>query len=88
MRTQSKTLEKIAVILSYIKEYQQNKGYSPSMRDIMVDCGISSTSLSVYYLEKLEMEGYIKRDKKVSRSIVICNEGTTEKSRINPLYPL
>lgn len=45
-------------IVSYKKKHDGN---SPSMREIMTDLNISSTSVVTYHLEKLERMGLIKR---------------------------
>ncbi len=57
-------------ILSYIDEFSQEKGYAPSIRDIVKGCNISSTSVVDYNLRILEREGHLRRDAEVSRGIV------------------
>ena len=56
-------------IISFIAEFLQNKGYPPSIRDIAEGCGISSTSVVAYNLNKLEEAGYIRRHSDISRGI-------------------
>jgi len=56
-------------ILDFINNFIRQRGYSPSVRDIVAGCGISSTSVAQYHLKVLEREGYISRDREVSRSI-------------------
>jgi len=63
--------DKLNLILSYIMVYVAKNGYSPTIREIRDGCAISSTSLVYYYLEKLHDNGDIKRDRGISRSIVI-----------------
>ena len=58
-------------ILEFIKEFQELRSYPPTIRDIQSACGISSTSVVDYNLKALEQNGYIKRDKEVSRGIEI-----------------
>ena len=45
-------------ILNCIQEWQTEKGYPPSIREIGSETQISSTSLVNYYLNQLEDMGY------------------------------
>ena len=56
-------------ILNFINDFLRDKGYPPSVRDIAVGCGISSTSVVAYNLNKLESAGYIRRHSDISRGI-------------------
>jgi repressor LexA len=56
-------------ILKFIDDFLRDKGYPPSVRDIAVGCGISSTSVVAYNLNKLEAAGYIRRHSDISRGI-------------------
>lgn len=56
-------------ILSFIQDFQAEKGYIPSLREILKACNISSTSVVDYNLHRLEEKGYVKREKKISRGI-------------------
>ena len=51
-------------ILEVLEDYQINVGYPPSIREIGKEADISSTSVVNYYLDQLEEEGYIERDRK------------------------
>ena len=57
-------------IMAYIISYMRSNGYAPTMREICDGCGISSTSVVSYHLERIERKGYISRTPKLSRSIV------------------
>jgi repressor LexA len=57
--------------MHFLVDFQEQKGFSPSIRDIGESIGVKSTSLVDYYLNQLEEMGYIKRDKHISRSICI-----------------
>jgi SOS-response transcriptional repressor LexA len=49
-------------IYDFIVSYKQSHdGNSPSFREIKIRCGISSTSMVFYYLNKLERQGLIRR---------------------------
>jgi len=60
-------------ILNFISDFLRDKGYPPSIRDIAVGCGISSTSVVAYNLNKLEEAGYIHRHSDISRGIEFLN---------------
>ncbi|NLE83576.1 MAG: repressor LexA [Chloroflexi bacterium] len=65
-------------ILSFIQEWQQEKGYPPSIREIGSETEISSTSVVNYYLNQLEEMGYIERESNVSRGINLIKDHTGE----------
>jgi repressor LexA len=56
-------------IISFVTEFLSDKGYPPTIRDIAAGCGISSTSVVAYNLNKLEQAGYIRRHSDISRGI-------------------
>ncbi len=56
-------------IIDFIRHFLVDRGYPPSIRDIVSGCGISSTSVVDYNLNILESEGYIRRHPEVSRGI-------------------
>ncbi len=56
-------------IIDFIRRFLGDKGYPPSIRDIVGGCRISSTSVVNYNLNILEREGYIRRAPEVSRGI-------------------
>lgn len=56
-------------IIEYIRSFQQENGYPPTIRQIGEAVGISSTSVVNYNLNKLEKDGYLARDLKVSRGL-------------------
>src|SRR5437660_10019059 len=56
-------------ILKYIEDYVDERGYPPSIREIGDRVGISSTSVVDYNLRVLERDGYIRRDREVSRGL-------------------
>ena len=73
-----KISEKQQQILDYIKNNIFNKGYPPSVRDICSAVNLRSTSSVHAHLEKLEKNGYIKRDPAKSRTIEIVDESFNE----------
>ena len=56
-------------ILEYVEDYQKQYSYPPSIREIGDRTGITSTSVVNYYLAQLEKQGYIQREKNISRGI-------------------
>lgn len=62
-------------MLAFIKEFQRaHGGVSPTVREIGRGADISSTSVTNYYLEKLEDAGKIRRARNISRSIQVIGE--------------
>ena len=66
-------------IISFITDFLRDKGYPPSIRDIAAGCGISSTSVVAYNLNKLEQAGYIRRHSDISRGIEFLNRQEDKK---------
>ena len=56
-------------ILQFIHGFIDERGYSPTVRDILRGCEISSTAVVQYHLDVLEKEGRIHRDPEIFRSI-------------------
>ena len=56
-------------ILNFVTKFFRDQGYPPTIRDIATGCGISSTSVVAYNLNKLEQAGYIRRHSDISRGI-------------------
>jgi repressor LexA len=66
-------------ILDFIARFINQKGYAPSVRDVVKGCGISSSSVAQYHLNVLEEQGHIRRDPEIPRSITLSRrrEGVT-----------
>jgi len=56
-------------ILKFIRSFIADKGYSPSVSDIVDGCKLSSPNLAQYHLNVLEREGVLRRTPGVFRSI-------------------
>lgn len=56
-------------IVEFINQFWRSHGYPPSVRDIVVGCHLSSTSVADYNLKILEKKGLISRRHGVSRGI-------------------
>jgi len=62
-------------ILRFIRQFIDEHDYPPSIRQIQDACKISSTSVVDYNLKKLESDGYIRRDRELSRAIELLERG-------------
>lgn len=78
-------------ILSFIREYMQEHGYAPSIREIKSEVeraglvrtasGNTSTSVVDYNLRALEDAGHIRRDRNKSRAIELVDQAGRGKGR-------
>src|SRR5512139_417083 len=68
-------------ILHFIQEFNKEKRYSPSIREIMQGCKISSPAVVQHHLKTLEREGHIAHVPEVSRSITLV-QGDRQTVRI------
>jgi len=66
----SKTRERI---FKFIRDFLDNRGYTPTVRDIVKGCSLSSTAVVQHHLNVLEREGRIRRDPEVFRSIQLAD---------------
>jgi repressor LexA len=69
-------------ILAFLRRFREEKDYPPTVRDILRGCGISSTSVVDYNLKILEREGYIRRDREISRGIEMLDKTQRRMVRI------
>lgn len=72
-------------ILDYIKSYINEKGYSPTIREIGKAVGLQSTSAVSFHLVKLRKEGKIDYEEGAPRTITICSgdkDRTTKFDRL------
>jgi repressor LexA len=68
-------------ITDFIYRFWEDKGYPPTIRDIVAGCGISSTSVVDYNLNVLEKQGYIRRHREVSRGIELVSRSPAPGTR-------
>ncbi len=64
-------------IFKFIRNFIEDRGYAPTVRDILKGCDISSTAVVQHHLNILEREGHIHRDPEVFRSIQLIGRKTT-----------
>ena len=60
-----------ASVFDYVKAHWKQCGFSPSVREIVVGCELSSTSAAVHHLGLLEERGDITHEPRIARSIVV-----------------
>ncbi len=65
--------KKQAGFFNFLKEYFQERGYPPTVREIMDGLGLSSTNIVRKYLDILERKGYIKKQFNSPRAIEIVD---------------
>lgn len=69
-------------IIDFIRSFLVDRGYPPTIRDILSGCGISSTSVVDYNLNILEKVGYIRRQPEVSRGIELLGRSPAPGYRL------
>ena len=84
MGTRAVTNRKEKAILKFIETQVLENGYPPSVREIGKAIGLSSTATVHAYLEKLEKEGYIKKQDKKGRTLKIIKGSNGETITTNP----
>ena len=73
MGTRAETSRKEKAILKFIEDQVVKNGYPPSVREIGKAIGLSSTATVHAYLEKLEKQGFIKKEDKKGRTLKVIN---------------
>ncbi|MDD3244352.1 MAG: transcriptional repressor LexA [Eubacteriales bacterium] len=68
-------------IYYFIKDYLEENGYPPSVRDICEAVGLSSTSTVHGHLNRLEKKGLIRRDHSKTRAIGLIDVDLETKSK-------
>ena len=61
--------EKLNEVYSYVANFIENNGYSPTIRDICRDLKIKSTASAYYYLDKLNKRGLINMQSDKKRTL-------------------
>lgn len=56
-------------ILQFILKYREDRGYSPSLREICRACYIGSTNGAAYFIDRLVKKGAIDYTPRIPRSI-------------------
>ena len=83
MKNKRDSEQKLTYIYKVIEEFITQKGYPPTVRELMEILSVASTSTIIYYLDKLEEKNLIKRGSNKSRSIELTkNLNQNSKSNI------
>lgn len=61
-------------IFVFLHDFFAERGYAPTVRDILKGCDISSTAVVQHHLDVLERDGKIHRDPEVFRSIRLADK--------------
>jgi SOS regulatory protein LexA len=85
MKSESLLSARQKQILNYIKETLYAKGYPPSVREIGLAIGLSSSSTVHNHLSKLAELGFIHRDPTKPRAIEILGEKSWRQKHVNPV---
>ena len=71
--------------LLFLKKYIREKGYPPTIREIVYHLKLASTNSVKKYLDILERKGHIKRIPNSPRAIEVCTEAPTNSARLIPI---
>lgn len=77
-------LHRYKTIIGFIRRFREANGYPPSVRELCVGLGLSSSSTVQNWLNSMERDGWITRTPTLSRSIRIAPDvpvegGSTEE---------
>jgi repressor LexA len=75
-------------ILEYIRCFQRDKGYPPTIREIGEKFQIASTNGVRYHLNILQKEGHLSRRSRISRGTTTVTEGIPVLGRVAAGQPL
>lgn len=84
MMTTQKRLKlgvRTSVVLRQIALYIKKHGYSPTLRELMIQCELSSTSVVNHHVSKLIEKGYLTKDENSARTLKITAKGKKNLSR-------
>ncbi|GAA2642004.1 transcriptional repressor LexA [Paractinoplanes durhamensis] len=75
-------------ILTMLREWFDQHGYPPTMREIAAAVGLASPSSVAHQLDRLEELGHIRRDARGSRAVDIRSESDQPRSESDVRVPL
>ncbi len=68
--------DKLMDVLDYVRRYNDENGFPPSVRDICAALNIKSTATAYDYINRLREQGYLDKAEKKNRSVVIRGNAT------------
>jgi repressor LexA len=75
-------------ILDYLRKMLSEKAYPPTVREIGVAIGLSSSSTVQNHLNTLERKGYIKRDPAKSRALELVEKRNDRREKLGRIVSL
>jgi len=72
-------LDKKEELLNFIKNYVDENGYPPTVREMCRAIKVNSTSTIAYHLSKLEDSGSIKKNPNKNRALEVVDNSFTQK---------
>ncbi len=67
---------KLLEALDYIKQYSEDNGFPPTVRDMCRDLGIKSTATAYDYINRLKDMGYLEKAQNKKRAVAIRSESS------------
>lgn len=67
---------KLMEVLEYIKQYTEENGFPPTVRDMCRDLGIKSTATAYDYINRLKDMGYLEKAQNKKRAVAVRSEGS------------
>jgi len=71
-------------VLKFLEEYLETNEYPPTLREIGRAIDVKSTSLISYYLDQLEKQGRLVRQRSVSRGLRLVNREPPREPKARP----
>jgi repressor LexA len=71
-------------VLSFIRDSVESRGYPPSMREIGVAVGLTSSSSVAHQLRVLEGKGYLRRDPNRPRAVEVLLPDPAPRRAVGP----
>ena len=68
-----KNNEKYQTVYNFIKQYIEENGFSPTVREICANCGIKSTATAYQYVNRLNEQGLIKKAGNKKRAVALSH---------------
>jgi len=73
--------KKQATVLKFIRDYRAGLGYSPTMREIALELGVSSVATVAEHIDSLEAKGLVVRRPDRARSVLLTARGRAAMER-------
>jgi repressor LexA len=75
-------------MLQHIRDFVEDNGYPPTVRQIQSALGLSSTSVVDYNLNILQREGFLRRDPETSRGMEVLGDSLRQLRRLLVTVPV